>query len=97
MSADQATVTNAETAQDVADLDRLGAELAARGYRTAVQTPQGQLPHLAVINPSASALAEKVYVQGPSYWWSWAERITGREDVTGAADMLARVLRAVSE
>jgi hypothetical protein len=97
MSADQATAADAQTAEDVADLDRLGTELAARGYRTSVQTPRGQLPHLAVINPSASALAEKVYVQGQSYWWSWAERITGREDVAGAADMLARVLRAVGE
>jgi hypothetical protein len=80
-------------ADDIADLDRLGAELIARGYKTAVQTPAGQLAHLAVINPQASVLAEKVYVQGPSFWWSWAERITSREDVTGAADMLARVLR----
>jgi hypothetical protein len=97
MSADQATVTNAETVEDITDLDRLGAELAARGYRTAVQTPRGQLPYLAVINPSASVLAEKVYVQGASFWWSWAERIAGREDVTGAADRLARVLRTAGE
>ena len=97
MSADQATVASTQTAEDVADLDRLGAELAARGYRTAVQTPQGQLPHLVVVNRSASVLAEKVYVQGQSFWWSWAERITGREDVAGAAEMLARVLRTAGE
>jgi hypothetical protein len=81
--------------EELADLERLGTELAARGYRTVVQTSAGQLPHLAVTNPRASVLAEKVYVQGASYWWSWAERITGREDVTGAADTLARVLSTV--
>jgi hypothetical protein len=84
-------------ADDISDLGRLGTELAARGYRTAVQTPAARLPYLAVTNPDASVLAEKVYVQGASYWWSWAEPITGRDDVSGAADVLARVLRTVSE
>jgi hypothetical protein len=69
----------------------------ARGYRTVVQTPAAQLPYLAVTNPDASVLSEKVYVQGTSYWWSWAEPITGRHDVTGAANILAYVLRTVSE
>jgi hypothetical protein len=84
-------------ADDISDLGRLGTELTARGYRTVVQAPAAQLPYLAVTNPDASVLTEKVYVQGASYWWSWAEPITGRHDVTGAANVLARVLRTVSE
>jgi hypothetical protein len=83
-------------ADDISDLERLGAELANRGYNTAVQASAGQLPHLAVTNPRASVLTEKVYVQGTSFWWSWAERIAGREDVTGAADLLASVLRTAT-
>ena len=83
-------------ADDLSDLERLGAELTARGYTTAVQVSAGQLPHLAVTNPRASVLTEKVYVQGGSYFWSWAERIAGRDDVTGAADLLARVLRTAT-
>jgi hypothetical protein len=82
---------------DISDLGRLGTELTARGYRAAVQTPAAQLPYLAVTNPDASVLTEKVYVQGGSYWWSWAEPITSRDDVTGAANVLARVLRTVSD
>ena len=81
---------------DLSDLERLGAELTSRGYITAVQASAGQLPHLAVTNPRASVLTEKVYVQGTSFWWSWAERIAAREDVTGAADLLARVLRTAT-
>jgi hypothetical protein len=38
-----------------------------------------------------------VYVQGSSYWWSWAERIAPREDATATAAILARVLRTVGE
>jgi hypothetical protein len=84
-------------ADDIFDLGRLGTELTARGYRTVVQTPAVQLPYLAVTNQDANVLTEKVYVQGASYWWSWAEPITGRDDVTSAANILARVLRSVSE
>jgi hypothetical protein len=78
---------------DISDLDRLAVELAARGFRAVVQAPAGQLPCLAVTNPEVGVLTEKVYVQGSSYWWSWAEPIAGREDVAGAADALVRVLR----
>ena len=80
---------------DIADLHRLGAALAARGYRAAVQTPAGQIPHLTVTNPRARVLTEKAYVEGTSYRWSWAERISGRDDAAGAAGILARVLRTV--
>jgi len=79
--------------QDTADLERLGAELAAYGLQANVRTLGDRLPYLDVINPQACSLAEKVYVQGGSYWWSWAERIAGCDDVATAAANLARELR----
>jgi hypothetical protein len=84
-------------AAELDDLEKLAAELAARGLRTQIQTPAGRLPHLDVANPRARAMTERVFAQADSYWWSWAQRITGCDDVTGAADMLARVLRTVGE
>ena len=84
--------TDAQTAADIADLERLGAVAATVGLQANVRTA-GQLPYLDVRNPRVGQLAEAVYVQGSSYWWSWAERIAPREDVTATAAILARVLR----
>lgn len=82
---------------ETADLERLGTELTALGYHAQVRTLASRLPYLDVRNPRASVLSEQVYVQGGSYWWSWAERIAPRDQVTTAAEILARVLRAVGE
>ena len=84
-------------AEDIADLEKLGAEVAMLGLQATVRTLAGRLPYLDVRNPRASVLGERVYVEGGSFWWSWAERIAGREDVTAAAAMLARVLRVAGE
>jgi hypothetical protein len=89
--------TGCTQADDISNLGRLGAELAARGYETALRTPPGRLPHLTVTNPQASVLSERVYVQGGSFRWSWAEPITACADVTSAAVTVAHVLRAVDE
>jgi len=51
--------------------------------------------YLDVRNPRVSVLVEKVFAQGESFWWSWAERIAGCEDVAEAATILVRVLRTV--
>jgi hypothetical protein len=88
--------TDAPT-EELAGLERLGAELTARGYQTAIHAPPGRLPYLDVRNPRASVLAEKVYAQADAFWYSWAERIAGCDEVTTAAAILARVLRAVDE
>lgn len=71
--------------QDTADLERPGAELAAYGLQANVRTLGGRLPHLDVSTPRAARLSEKVYVQGDSYWWPWAERISGCDDVAAVA------------
>lgn len=83
--------------EELADLERLGAELTARGYQTAIHTPHGRLSYLAIRNPRASVLTEEVYAQADAFWYSWAERIAGCDEVTTAAAILARVLRAVDE
>jgi hypothetical protein len=80
-----------------ADLARLGAELAARGYEAAVRTPPARFAYLTVTNPRASVLSERVYVQEGSFYWSWAEPITACADVSTAADILVWVLRAVGD
>jgi hypothetical protein len=83
--------------EGIADLEKLGAELAALGYHADVRQMADRLPYLYVRNPSASALSEKVYVQGDSFWWSWCERIARCDEAATAAGILAHVLRAVTE
>jgi len=80
-----------------ADLGRLAAEMATRGFQATLRAPEDGQPCLAVRNPRASVLAETVYVCDGSYWWSWREPIAGCDQVTIAAGILARVLRAVGE
>jgi hypothetical protein len=90
-------MADAETsAADVTSLERLAAELSARGFGTKVNTPDGQVPSLAVVNPWAPSLDEVVIAGSGWFWWSWAERITATSDVSEAAGVIARVLAAGS-
>jgi hypothetical protein len=78
-------------------LESLAEELARRGLRTRLMTPQGRIPSLHVVNPAASVLAEDIYAgRGQDgvwwFWWSWAERIGASEDLEAAATRIARVL-----
>lgn len=74
-------------------LERLGAELGARGYQAHLQAARGGTPSLAVSNPQAAMLSEKVMVQAGWFWWPWADRIAPTADVDQAANCVARVLR----
>ncbi len=80
--------------QDAA-LDKLAAELCARGYEARLTAADGRPPSLAVTNPHAAMLAETVLADATSFWWPWADRIAAVADVTTAADVIARVLAAV--
>jgi hypothetical protein len=80
---------------EMAALERLAGELTERGYEARVRERTGRLPYLDVRNPRANVLAERVYAQAEAFWWSWAERISGCDEVTTAASILARVLRTV--
>jgi hypothetical protein len=87
--------TVSDTAQ--AYLEKLAAEMIARSYQAELYTPEGGLAYLDVRNPRASVLAERVYVDGGVFWWSWKEKIACCDEIATAAGILARVLRAVGE
>lgn len=72
-------------------LEKLGAELASRGFDPVISTSGGR-PALVVSNPDAPALSETILVDGRWFWWSWAERIVSTENVPAAADAIGRVL-----
>lgn len=84
---------NNPRAGDVAALQRLGADLVARGFQTHLVTPGDRPPHLDVVNPRVRVLTETVYFQGGCYWWGWAERIVRDADAAAAGAAVARVLR----
>jgi hypothetical protein len=98
MSTQQTTEADAIGQTDAtADLESLVAELATRGFQATLRASVDGIPCLTVRNPRASVLAEVVYADAGSFWWSWREPIAGVDQVTTAAGILARVLRAVGE
>jgi hypothetical protein len=86
------TATDAQ-AEALHDLENLAAEMTTRGYPSTLHTPPGRLPYLDVANPHAAILSERVYASTEAYWFSWAERIAGCDEVNVAAGILAQVLR----
>jgi hypothetical protein len=76
-------------------LEALGRALSARGFTTALHTPEGHVPSLSVANPWAPRVDETV-VAGEGWFWWWGERITGVSDVSEAAGVIAHVLSAGS-
>jgi hypothetical protein len=79
-----------------ADLLRLAAELAARGYLAALDSRPGQQTYLVVRNPQAEMMAERVYADDAFFVWSWHQPVARRSEVTRAADVITWVLRTVS-
>jgi hypothetical protein len=77
---------------DTATLEKLAAELNARGYEARLTAPDGRPPWLAVINPAATMLEETVMAYAEWFWWPWADRIAPAADAATAADAIARVL-----
>lgn len=75
-------------------LKKLAAKLTGLGLQADLRTPDGELPYLDVRNPRAEILGERVYVLADEYWW--AERLTGCDQVSLAASILAGVLHAPS-
>jgi hypothetical protein len=84
-----------DTQAEQQDLERLATELTIHGLQAELRTPAGKLPYLHVSNPEASVLSERVYAQADSFWFSWAERIAGCDDIPAAVAALGRVLRTV--
>ena len=79
-------------ADDVSALEKLAAELAARGFEARLFTPEDRLPSLAVTNPRAAMLAETVITGTGWFWWPWGVRIAPVSDAAAAAGIIARVL-----
>jgi hypothetical protein len=77
---------------DVETLEKVAAELGARGFESRLITAEGRRPSLTVTNPQATALSETVVAGEGWLWWSWAERIAAVTDVAAAADAITRVL-----
>ena len=81
-------------AQDA--LERLAAALDPRDHVTTLVTGQGQAPHLMIASRHAD-LAEDVYADHRSFWWSWAEPICAVDDALTAAQKITSVLRPAQE
>jgi hypothetical protein len=77
---------------DAEPLEKLAAELGARGFESRLIAAEGRRPSLTVTNPQVTALSENVVARGGWLWWSWAERIAVVTDVAAAADAISRVL-----
>jgi hypothetical protein len=81
-------------------LEKLADELTHRGLEAWLMAPPGRVPSLYVVNPSARALEDNVYVaRGKDgmwwFWWSWAERIGVADDLDLAASTIVRVLASL--
>jgi hypothetical protein len=88
----------ASSADTIARLDALAAELTSHGWTASVMTPQGSTPRLYARNPEpgAAALSERIFARPRadgtwSYWWPWAEPIA--DTASAAAAIIVKVLR----
>jgi hypothetical protein len=86
------SLTNAN--QDA--LERLAAALDPSDHAITLVTGQGQVPYLAITSRHAD-LAEDVYADQQSFWWSWAEPICAVDDPLTAARKITRVLQAAPQ
>jgi hypothetical protein len=80
---------------EITSLEQLATEAGTLGLHAALHEPDGHPPYLHIRNPLAHALAERVFVRGGQYHFSWAEPIAGCDQPATAAAILARVLRTV--
>ena len=78
-----------------ADLERLAAEVAARGYQARLVARPGVRPYLEIRNPQAAVMTDQIYAEGEYFVWSWDQPVARRDEVAGAADKVARVLRTL--
>jgi hypothetical protein len=86
----------AQDADPQAALERLAAALDPRDHITTLVTSHDRIPHLTIASRHAD-LAEDVYADRVSFWWSWAEPICAVDDPLTAAQKITSVLRAVPE
>jgi hypothetical protein len=75
-----------------ADLEKLAGVLGPRGCKTVLVTREGRLPALEVVNGEFPGLSGRVYATADHFWWSYAELIAPRDQVTTAARAIAVTL-----
>ena len=85
-----------DLAAGTADLEKLAAEVDGRAFAVTLVTTQGR-PHLHITNRRAVQLTERIYCDGKSFWWGWAERIAPVSEVATAAAAVSRVLRSIAD
>jgi hypothetical protein len=78
-------------------LDKLVEELTHRGLEAWLMAPPDRMPSVYVVNPSARALEDNVYVcLGEDglwwFWWSWAARISIADYLDACSTSIGRVL-----
>lgn len=79
-----------------AALEHLAAALDPRDHATTLVTGQDRVPYLTVSSRHAT-LAEDIYADERSYWWSWAEPIAAIGNPQAAATKISHVLHATPE
>jgi hypothetical protein len=79
-----------------AALERLAAALDPRDHSTTLTAGPGHRPFLTIASRHAD-LAEDVYADHRSFWWSWAEPICAVDDPLTAAKKVTSMLRAAPE
>jgi hypothetical protein len=77
-------------------LERLGAELAERGWNVEVGQ-DGTQPVLSVRNPNVADLNELIMCSGEAFRWTWGQGIGSITEVPGVATRIMHVLREVTE
>lgn len=80
-----------------AELEKLAAELAARGLQAQLCINSNKLPHLVVHDVGTLMLPRRVYARADWFFWPTAERIAACDDLMTAVDTIARVLRMDGE
>jgi hypothetical protein len=79
-----------------AHLERLGAELADRGWNATIGLQDGG-PVLLVRNPNVADLNEQILCSGEAFRWTWGQGIGPITEVPGVAARIMHVLREVEE
>lgn len=93
----QATTTYSDSDDGRPELEKLVAELTARGLTAHLVMQADKLPYLAVGHGRTSGPPQRIYAQADWFFRPYAERIAACDDLTEAADAIARALHTDEE
>lgn len=89
---DPPTAEHSDSDNGQAELEKLAAELSAHDLTAHLVIQAGKLPYLAVSHGRASGPPQRIYAQADWFFWPYAERVAACDDLTGAAEAIARAL-----